>query len=193
MGRPKKKLLYPTLSFQNYQKLVRFSLTHPFLYIDSLSESPNITLSLKFFIVNIALGTFLKVILVLLLTQNITAVFLGISSLIFFLPISLALFLFSALILFLIAKALGGRGSFGRTLSICSYALIPTILFQLPILSILGLLYSIFLLTLSFKRVQGYSWSRAVFTVVLPFIVLITLLVSIGILNPFYLFSLNII
>lgn len=192
MGRPPKKLLYPQITFKNYRKLLRF-LPHPFLYTKTLSEYSNITLALQFFILNVSLGTFLKVLLVLLLTQNITAVFLGISSLIFFLPISLALFLSATTILFLVARVLGGRGSFGKTLFVSSYALLPSLFFQIPLLSIAAFLYYIFLLTVSFKVVQQYSWTKAVFTVVLPFIVLITFLVSTGIVNPFYLLSLNII
>ena len=193
MGRPKKKLLYPSITLTNYRKLLPYSFFHPFLYARTLSEFSGVTLSLEFFALNIAIGTLLKILLVIVLTQNITAAFLGISSLLFFLPISLGIFLLSTALFYILARLLGGKGSFGKTLFISSYALLPSIFFQIPLVSILAFLYYIFLLTLSFKEVQKYSWTKAVFTIVFPFIVLITLLVSIGVLNPFYLLSLNII
>ena len=193
MGRPKKDAIRFPLTAAGYRNLVRASILKPLYFGQTVSERRNVREAGLFFLMNVSLGTLLKVALVLALTQNLPAAFIAISSLIYVLPASLAIFVALVFGLFLLAKVMGGKGSFVGTFCASSYCLVFLFLFQLPILSIPALGYSLALLVIGFRSSHNYGIEKAVLTIMLHFSLFLVICFGLGLANPIYLLSLNII
>ena len=84
-------------------------------------------------------------------------------------------------ILFVIAKVLGGKGSYSSIFYLASLYAVPLAFVSwIPIVSLLASLYSIYLIYLVIKISQDRSSERAIATVLIPIIlVFIVVLISI--------------
>jgi hypothetical protein len=193
VGRPKKDALRLPLTAKNYRRFLLYSFTRPFYFAQIISERHRIGEALGFFVMNVFLGTLLKVVVVLLLTQNIPAAFIAIAGLLFVIPISIVVFVILVFLLFILSKALGGKGTLKNTLCASSFALPLLIFFQIPVVSVLAVCYSLFLLILTFHFVQSLRFPKSVINILFPFLIFLLILIALGLLTPNYLLSLNII
>ncbi len=90
-------------------------------------------------------------------------------------------FLFESLILFILAKILGGKGDFSTHTYLISLLTAPLVVLSLVgLIPIMGwvlyipiALYSLHPLTIALRESHGFSVARAVLTWLIPFIVLI--------------------
>jgi hypothetical protein len=97
--------------------------------------------------------------------------------------------LISSGIYYLIARLLGGRGDYKtQSYLIALYSapmgIVITVLNLVPILgsilSLLGAIYSLYLLTLSLKETHGFSTGKAVLTWLIPFLVIAVIAIAVA-------------
>lgn len=186
MARPRIKKV-PKLKFEinfnNYLQLIKVAFLYPRVYISQIPEPKGIVRPLLFFITNTSLGFFLGSIWRQINDVNHPSIFFALSQLLILIPLLVISFFIGCSILFVIAKLLGGKASFEITFNLLCYCLLPLILINLPLVSILAFLWIIILITLGFKKIHQYSMLAAIVTVLFPFLLLALLGIILGVLG----------
>lgn len=182
VAKPKKNLISFELTPKNLLNLLRFSIEHPRQYTQALPLDGNFKAPIIFVITIYITSSLLKLLIDLITQQNPSVLFLGISGIVFALPLVILTKFIQAGVFYLLSKALKGQGSFKATFRASSYSAIPTILSFLPIISFISTLWEIILTTLALKRAHQFSYNRAIITVVTPFLIVVIVLIMLGLL-----------
>ena len=86
--------------------------------------------------------------------------------------------LIGSVILHIFVYILGGRNGIGQTVKAVIYSFVPTaVLGWIPLLGIIGLIWSFVLEILAIRELQDMSTARAAIAVILPLVILIVLAV----------------
>lgn len=176
---------------KNFLNLLQLSIYHPNQYSEAIPLSGGKKEPLFFFILTSVLGSILSLLTDVVIKQKPEVLFLGISSIVFSIPlIILSLFIIAG-ILHLIAKALSGRGQFNSTLRAVSYSSILSIFSFIPLVSILTGVLMLYILAKALSRTHGFSLSRATITVITPFLLALVIMVMLGLAGIVSLFNLG--
>lgn len=163
--------------------MIKLSFLHPNVYSSIIPLEGGVKGAIFFFLANFAIGLFLRVILTSIISLNPTIIFLGITSIVFLaIPAIISLIVISAA-LHLLAKILGGKGSFQSSLGAVAYSLIFLIFFWIPFADLVAYFFMLYVLTLTFSRAHQYSLVKAGVNVAVPFLITIILSVVLGLVN----------
>jgi hypothetical protein len=105
------------------------------------------------------------------------------SEMLFFFPFALVGFIVFAFLLYFLSVILGGKSSFSQTLSIMGLSSYPLILLFVPLLTPLSLIWWCFILVFGFQKVHQYKFTYAIISVVLPFLLIASVMMTIGFLK----------
>ncbi len=167
------------LSTKNLVFLLKLSLTKPKIYADNIPFDLGFKKPLIFVLIVSTIQSSLALIIKVASTQNTSVLFLGISQIVFSLPMVILFTFTSAGIYFLISKALGGKGNYKGVVAISCYSTIPNILG----VSFLGLVFSIlvfFVQIVALKRLNDFSYIKAATAVVAPLLILLVMVFMLG-------------
>lgn len=176
-----------TLNFTNYLQLVKFSILKPNLYVSLIPQDLSFLNVVVFFLTNIIIGLILQLIKEFFINRNSSLVFFVISQIIFLIPFFIVGYLIFCFLYHLLAKLLGGRGSFKSSLIALSYSSIPIIFFWIPIINLAAISLSIFLAILSFQKFHQLSKLKSAILVLLPIFILLLITLIFGLIGFLFL------
>jgi len=166
----------------NFSEILKGLLSNPKRVFESFHEN-SIKNSLLAFIVFAAIFTVIQLIIEFgLRGSNFGLGFLGfslglISNGILF-GISIALTFAYAGISHLVILGYKGSGNFTDTYNVCTYSLLPALIFFIiPLIGWLAIIYSVVLMTYGLSHYHNISKGKAVFAALLPLIIPITLFI----------------
>lgn len=160
-----------------------YSLFRPVYFIHLLSETNSPFWGTIFFLINFTFALGGLLIRTYLQNSNPSILFQSFSEIIFFYPLALVGFLFFSFILYILSVLLGGKTSFGQSLSAMGLSSFPLIVFFLPYLALLGIFVWATYLVFSFYKIYHYKFHLAVIGVVVPFLVVAAFMIAVGLLN----------
>ncbi len=116
---------------------------------------------------------------------GLTVITLGVGFLaIIFAPLAIVISLFlAALLLLLCSKIVGGQGSYEATLRVAAYANIVNLIGWIPIVSILGSLYGLFLTYLGIKEVHKLTTGKAIIAVALSMVIVFVIVILLAVIG----------
>ena len=114
---------------------------------------------------------------------GLTIITLGVGFLaIIFAPIAVAASIFlAALLLLVCAKIVGGTGSYEATMRVASYANIVNVIGWIPVVSVIGSLYGLFLTVLGMKEIHKLTTTKAVIAVLIAIAIIFIIVVLLAI------------
>lgn len=184
MARPKKRKIQFNLNLNNYFYLIFLSIRKPKEYLQAMPvKDPDLSKPLVFFIFNLSLGLLAGSIIEIVSNLTVNLIFLSISRIVFSIPFALMGLFFSSLILYLIARTLGGKGSWRESLKALAYSSTPAIFYSLPLVGLLALAWQIYLLVYFFQTVHHYSFVRSFINIIIPVSLLAIFLILLGLIN----------
>lgn len=176
MARPKKIKLQFDLSIKNFAKLSLAAFLHPKLFVASIPAfKKTYTPAVTFLLFNLSFGNIVAVIVRQAIDLNHPSFFFAISQLIFIIPIFFIGAVCFFVLLFAIAKILGGQGSLKETLNHLMFSSLPLSFIGVSYFGDLSILMMLVLTILSLKKVHQYNLFLATVTAALPILGLITL------------------
>lgn len=181
MGRKKKPKLFFKFGVNNYFNILKASFLNPNFYVVEVIKEKKVSSATYFFMLNIFIGFSTNLILRVVLSQDPVIFFFSISENLVFIPFLTAGLLALAGLFFVIAKLLGGKGSFKLSLLGIAYSTPPVIFFWIPLVNFLAGLYFFYLISLIYKRIHQLSGLKSAVLVVIPSLALVLLGVMLGI------------
>jgi hypothetical protein len=116
---------------------------------------------------------------------GLTIITLGVGFLaIIFAPIAVCVSIFiAALLLLICAKIVGGTGTYEATVRVASYANIVNIIGWIPLVSILGSLYGLFLTVIGMREIHKLTTAKAIIAVAIAIAVVFIVVVLLAIIG----------
>lgn len=192
LNREEKRIVNKTIfefNFYSYFRSLFLAFLYPNKYSKLISGSSNLNTALIFFITNLSLSIILLIAYKYYFLQNVTVFFQTISEMVLVLPFLILLMFILTLILYIGAVFLGGKGGFTDSLKVVSFSSAPVIFLFIPYLNLVGLVFWVYLLTMSFHQIHKYKLQTAVVNIVFPFIVLFILMTVVGLFNLHFIFE----
>lgn len=163
------------LSFNSFGKLIWSSFITPFTFPSYIIKDSPVLEASFFFLINLFLGLFLGSIKAALVGRRLEIFFLGFGQNLLYLPVFLVFLAFFAGVLYLVAKIIGGDGSFSQTFKALSYSSLPIILFWLPPISFFGSLLCLILLIKNISYAQRLPLVTTLSAMIIPILIVLLL------------------
>ena len=168
----------------SYFYLIKSSILHPKIYTQTISEFSKLKDALFFFITIFSLGFFIRICFNGILHKSFSFFFLGIDTLLLSIPFLLFFLILLILIFYCLSKLLGGRATLLKTLIISAYCSTPLlIVIWIPLVSLIALAQTLFILILGFKRTNQFSFAKSMVAILIPFFIFILILILLGLIN----------
>lgn len=179
-----KKIVKPKINFNlslgNFLNLLKLSISKPRVYAEAIPNALNYQKPLLFFTLMSVTEATLSLILDVIIKQNASVLFLGISSIVLSIPISLLSVLISSTALFWLSRFLGGKSGFKTILGAFCYSSLPSIFSFIPYLSLLSGILTIYILIVAIKNLSQLSYLKASVTVIFPTILASIIFIMLG-------------
>ncbi len=179
MSVKKIKSLSLDLNLINYFNLFYNLLTRPRNFIILVPKKTTARRAVLFFIFNLSLGLIISAVIQKILFRESTSIFFEFSQLILIIPLLAFVCFLLYIMLHFEARILGGKGSLEKSLVAISAASFPMIFLQVPYLSFLSLLLTLFLIINNLKLVHGFGFLRSSTTVLslaIPFLIFLAII-----------------
>ncbi|NTV51882.1 MAG: hypothetical protein HGA76_02545 [Candidatus Firestonebacteria bacterium] len=116
---------------------------------------------------------------------GLTVITLGVGFLaIIFAPIAVSISVFlAALLLLVCAKMVGGTGTYEATMRVASYANIVNVIGWIPIVSIIGSIYGLWLTVVGIREIHKLTLSKAIIAVLIAIAIVFVIVVLLAIIG----------
>lgn len=116
---------------------------------------------------------------------GLTVITLGVGFLaIIFAPIAVSISVFlAALLLLVCAKMVGGSGTYEATMRVASYANIVNVIGWIPIVSIIGSIYGLWLTVVGIREIHKLTLSKAIIAVLIAIAIVFVIVVLLAIIG----------
>lgn len=180
------KVKLKKLNLKIYISLLKNCFIHPKLFLQDMVHF-SFKQALILFIINAVLGLSLRTIISVFYFQNWIVLLISITEIILSLPILLLLLFLLTLFLYLLAKVLQGQADFKTSLKVICFSAFPLVLFSLPFILPILIIYTLYYLIFSFHKVHNYSLIRASINILVPFLIVALFIFMLGIAHSFVL------
>lgn len=155
----------------NYFNLIKTIAFSPKTFFATLPEIEGYGKPTLFAAFNAALTMLVVVLFSLIFSLKPQQLFPALSGIVIVVPLMIIFLFIGAAVLHLIARILGGKGSFLKSYQVVAFTTAVSPATAIPFLGFLVSVYQIYITIVGFKIVHQYSGVKATVTVVLPIVV----------------------
>lgn len=166
------------MDIQSHFMTMKKVIMSPKMFFDGLSATEGYKKVIVFSVINMILAFIVTIVFSVFLggknqTDGIGALLMG---MVFFVPMVLVMLFIVAGILHVVAKILGGKGTYNGSFLVVGYSTALMPFSALPVIGMIVGLYQIYIEVIGFRKIHQYSTGRAVVTILLPLFILFGLI-----------------